>query len=392
MVVTSIVLFCAAAIGLALHAVQLGSVRRHMKAIAPRPQRLPGISILKPLCGIDDDLAGNLELFATLPYPEYELLLGVRSVEDAAYPLARAAARRHPRRVRVLVQAGEPGLNPKVNQLITLAAAARHELLVVSDSNVRVDGDYLHEIAAHLERPEVGLVTHAIVGVGEARIGSLMDNLHLAASIGAGMIASHRVIRQDIVVGKSMALRNDDLKALGGFECVMDVLAEDYLLGRRVERELRKRVAVAHRPIKNVSRERSVLEFFRRYQRWSVIHRQAVGPFVYASGVLLNPILLALLGLLALPSATALGAFGVSCCLKIAYDGAAGRALRPGGFRLWALLFTPAKDLLIGVAWAHGFLHRTVEWRSNQLRVLPGTRLELPQPRRSLPEVNQAVN
>src|SRR5439155_12021378 len=121
-----------------------------------------GISILKPLCGLDDDLVANLESFVAIDYAPYEVLLGVRDRHDAAYPIALALARRFPRRVRVVLQRGAPGLNPKVNQLATLARAARYEIVVVSDSNVRVPDGYLDEIAAHLEDPRVGLVTHPI--------------------------------------------------------------------------------------------------------------------------------------------------------------------------------------------------------------------------------------
>jgi ceramide glucosyltransferase len=378
MAAISIALFVGAAVGMTLYLIQLISTRRHLSEGAPRPQRYPGISILKPLCGHDDDLWENLERFAALAYPRYELLLGVRSASDAAYPVARKAAARWPGRVRVVVQRGEPGMNPKVNQLITLADAARFDILVVSDSNVRVERDYLDEIAAHLEDDRVGLVTHAVVGVGESRMGSLMDNLHLAASIGSGMIGAKRVAKQDVVVGKSMALRRRDLAALGGFEVVADVLAEDFILGRMVGRELGKRVAMAHQPVHNVSRNRRVADFLGRYKRWSVMHRQAVGPYVYASQVLLNPVLLALLGAASAPSMGRLAALGGVCAGKIAYDCAALRVLRGGRVTLLAVVASPAKDLLIGFAWVHGFLHRRVEWRSNSLRVLAGTRLERP--------------
>src|SRR5579863_4079530 len=130
----SIVLFGGALIGLTLYFIQLVSTARHLREAVPTAREVPAISILKPLCGIDDELAENIERFAILPYPKYELLLGVRSTNDRAYPVAQAAARRWPRRVRVIIQRGEPGSNPKVNQLCTLAAAARHDILVVSDS------------------------------------------------------------------------------------------------------------------------------------------------------------------------------------------------------------------------------------------------------------------
>jgi ceramide glucosyltransferase len=376
----SIILFAAASVGLTMYLIQLVSTARHLREPATPPRDTPPISILKPLCGIDDELAENLERFAILPYPRYELVLGVRSVNDRAYPVAMAAARRWPKRVRVIIQQGEPGANPKVNQLCTLAAAARHDILVVSDSNVRVDGGYLWEIAAALGDPDVGLVTHPVVGAGEARLGSLLDNLHLASSVGAGMVGAHRVAKKPIVVGKSMALRRDDLDALGGFESVADVLAEDYVMGKRVGAELGKRVAMAHRPVANISIDRNVRDFFARYRRWSVIHRQAIGGWVYAGQLLLNPVAVALLAFAAAPGRGSAEALGTVVVLKAGYDVAALRLLR-GRAPLIAFAASPLKDAILAAAWIHGLIARTVLWRGNRLRVLPGTRLAPPSQR-----------
>ncbi len=205
----------------------------------------------------------------------------MRDAADPAWPVALAAARRWPGRFRVVVQRGEPGWNPKVNQLVTLAREARHEILVVSDSNVRVGRGYLAEIAAHHEVPEVGLVTHPIVGVGERCLGSLFENLHLAGSIGPGVVGAKRLAGRDLVIGKSMALRRRDLAALGGFESAKDVLAEDYLIGVRVSRELRKRVALASNPVENVSQGRRLGDFAGSYLRWAVMQRQIAGTWAY---------------------------------------------------------------------------------------------------------------
>src|SRR5204863_3911589 len=156
------VLAAAAALGLIVAWAQLAALWTHLRRPRAVPSRRPAISILKPLCGLDDRLAGNLLTFVDLPYPNYEVLLGVRSASDPAYALAWMAARRWPHRFRLVVQQGEPGLNPKVNQLSALARYAHHEILVISDSNTRVRADYLDDIAAHLEDPSVGLVTHLL--------------------------------------------------------------------------------------------------------------------------------------------------------------------------------------------------------------------------------------
>lgn len=208
-----------AALALLVHAVQHATLRLHCSG-RPRPRAAadeprPGISILKPLCGIDDRLEENLGSFAAIDYRDYEVLLGVPSASDPAFSAALRAVRRWPNRFRLVVQQGAPGLNPKVNQLIGLARAARHDLFVISDSNVRVDAAYLHEIADAFSDARVGLVTHPVAGAGEQRLGALFENLHLAGSVAPGMVASKRLAGQDIVVGKSMAMRRADVGTSG---------------------------------------------------------------------------------------------------------------------------------------------------------------------------------
>ncbi|HEX9244407.1 MAG TPA: ceramide glucosyltransferase [Anaeromyxobacter sp.] len=369
------ILFGAAAIGLVATAVQVFVLWIHLRAPAPAPRTAPAISILKPLCGVDDGLEENLASFAALDWPDFEVVLGVRSSSDAAYPLARAAVRRWPGRFRAVLQRGAPGLNPKVNQLLTLARAARHELLVISDSNVRVEPGYLSEIAALLEDERVGMVTNPISGEGEAWVGSLMDHLHLASWVTPAMIAGKRLRLRDIVVGKSMALRRRDLEAMGGFDAVRNVLAEDYVMGQMVASVLGKRVAVARTPVRNVSARRSLRDFVGRYERWAVLQRHSVGRLTYSSFVLSNPVLLAALGAAVEPTVPVLGALGGTCVLKIALDAAAARLLRPGGFRLRQLAMIPAKDLAFGAAWAVGLFRNEVAWRGNKIVVGPGTRI-----------------
>jgi ceramide glucosyltransferase len=269
-------------------------------------------------------------------------------------------------------------MNPKVNQLVTLARAALGDVLVVSDSNVRAAPGYLAGIVGLLEDEGVGLVTHAIAGVGEKRLGSLLDNLHLSGAIAAGVVAAKRLADRDIVVGKSMAFRREDLEALGGFEAVKDVLAEDYVLGVLVPSRLGKRVAIASRAVESVSCRRSVRGFVARYARWAVLQRQAVGPAVYVAQIVLNPVAVASVALAAAPGRAALAGFLATCVLKALVDELAARRLRPNGFRVAQLAAVPLKDVLFGAAWAYGLVRRDVTWRGNRLRVLAGTRVVSP--------------
>jgi ceramide glucosyltransferase len=317
----------------------------------------------------------NLETFAALDYPDYEVLLGVRDCDDAAWPLARAMAARYPRRFRVVLQQGAPGFNPKVNQLLTLERAAQHELVLVSDSNARLPPHALLELAAAFDDPNVGCVSNPVSGTGHRSLGALLDNLHLAASVGAGQLAAKLVGDRDLVVGKSMALRRSALAALGGFSRYRDVLAEDYVIGQELTGRLGLKVVIARTPVQNVAVHRSVGSFFRRYLRWGVIHRTAVSLPTSLSQALLNPWPLSLLAAAIEPSPRTLLISALTFSLKAALDLAAARALGCGPLGWRGVAAVAVKDPLLFVCWCYGLVVRTVEWRGHRLRVTRGSRL-----------------
>jgi ceramide glucosyltransferase len=232
----------------------------------------------------------------------------------------------------------------------------------------------LSELAALFEDPRVACVSNPVSGTGHQSFGALLDNLHLASAIGPGQLASKALVDQDLVVGKSMALRRSVLTALGGFAAYANVLAEDYVIGRDVRRA-GHRVAIARRPVLNVAIQRTVGSFFHRYVRWGVVHRTAVSLPTSLSQALLNPWPLTLLAVVAAPTLPTLTASLTVFCVKAAVDLSAARAMGCGPLGLEAVAAVAVKDLLLFVTWAHGLFSRTVEWRGTRLRVGPGSRL-----------------
>lgn len=370
--------FAAAVAGCFAVLLQWALLLRSRRKAPASPRSTPGISILKPLCGTDDDLWGNLENFAQLDYPEYEVVLGVRDSSDPAWPLAEKAVATWPGKFKLHLQRGTPGLNPKVNQLVTLEDAARHDILVVSDSNTRVPTGYLLEMAAAFDDPAVACVTHPVVGVGERTLGSLLDNVHLAACVGAGMVAAPAASGKYLVVGKSMALRRGVLQELGGFRAFVNILAEDYVIGVKLMQR-KARIVVAQLPVLNLSRDKGVRDFLARYVRWSVIHRTAISAGTYLAQALLNPMPLALLGLLLHPSVPGAVVFAAVLLLKGVVDVSCTRLLREEPLGLRALASVPLKDLLLFGAWVNGLFSRKVNWRGNRLRVTTGSVLLPPE-------------
>jgi len=167
----------------------LVAMRRRTPARAP--PNTPRVSILKPLAGVDDELDENLSSFATLDYPDYEIVLGVASAEDSAYPVARKFVETvGAERARLVVTDPEAAANPKVAQLVALERAATGEVVVVCDSNVRVTPGYLDLLLAELSSPGVGTVSNIVAGTGERTLGAAMENLQLGAIIAPGIVAS----------------------------------------------------------------------------------------------------------------------------------------------------------------------------------------------------------
>jgi len=340
----------------------------------PEPERWPSFSILKPLAGHDDDLEENLASHVALDYPgEWEILLGVRSAEDTAYPLAKAFAEKHPERVRLVLQEGEPGLNPKVNQLITLTRHARHEVIALTDSNVRVKPWWATEHAKYLARAKVGLTSNSFVGEGETTLGSAFDNSTLNSFAFPNIATADVMLRVTQIVAKSVAIKREVLEQVGGWEAFKDLLAEDQRLGRALV-AAGYRTALCSTPVLNVARTARFGYFWKRHSRWAMI-RFKVLPGVWLEPMLnttLFPLLVALTNPW-WPGAWAVA--GAGALFSIVFTQVVTVLGRGHGMSLKWLWLMPLRDLAFFGCWVRGFFLSEVDWRGNRFKVGAETRL-----------------
>ncbi len=328
------------------------------------PRLFPPVSILKPLKGLDDGLFDNLESFCNLDYPQYELIFSLQNQNDQAYKVVSKIKEKYPSKdITILVEHCNEGLNPKVNNLIPAYAKAKYGLILISDSNVRVEKDYLSDITRHMDDPSVGLVSNMIRGVSGRSLGAVMENLHLNTFIVGSVCFLDKYLKMPCVIGKSMLMRKAELEAIGGFRAVKDYLAEDYIIGERIHR-LGKKVVLSSHLINNVNEYWGMKRFINRHTRWGKLRWQ-IGGAKYLSELAGNAVFIAFMPLLIMPTSkeSLLLAATVSS-LKIAHDLYIGKRLRTE-MNPFLYLLSPVKDLIIGFAWFVPIVSNTVAWRGN---------------------------
>ena len=337
------------------------------------PEFTPPLTILKPLKGVDEGLEENLRSFFRLDYPVYQLIFGVADPDDPAIAVVERLLREFPDRDAALV-VGNPtfGLNPKVENLAAMDKVRRHDVLLISDSNVRVRPSYLRETACYLADPSVGLVSNLFAGCGETRFGATLENLQLNGFI-AGGVASAAVVGVTCVVGKSMMMPARVLEAIGGFASVRNLLAEDQVIGVKV-RKAGYSIRLSHHVVDNVNAARDLRWFVNRHSRWYKIRlRLAFSAFIIEP--VANLATVGLVWALSGDSGIAWGGLLALGGLGVARDAVHTKRLRGTYPKLRHLPLSLVKDLVLLPVWFDALFSRRVQWRGHRFLIGRYTRL-----------------
>jgi ceramide glucosyltransferase len=368
--VKEISLLAAVATSVGLYLTMVGGFAAAMWRRAPLPtlKATPRVSILKPLAGIDDELADNLASLSDLDYPDYEILIGVASTDDPAYAVARKfIARVGTDKARLFLTNPDDAINPKVAQLLTLERAATGDVLLISDSNVRATRDYLAPLVAELLRPGVAIVSSVIAGTGEQTLGAALENLQLGAIVAPGVVSAARVAGRPITVGKSMAMWRGPLERVGGLARVGNLLSEDHMLGREFDKA-GFGVGVSLVPVANRNVGCSLKRTVERHTRWAKL-RRAIVPGGFWFEPLLSPIVMSTVAWMIVPDKRFFAVFLAAATLQTACAFASLRLLRGHALRWYWAPLELVRAYILFLCWMRACISRRVSWRGHHFEL-----------------------
>jgi ceramide glucosyltransferase len=344
-------------------------VRRFARAQTPSTAATtPTVTILKPLHGDDAGLVDNLMSFVEQRYAgAVHIVCGVADARDPAV----AVVERLRVSLDLIIDATLHGANRKVSNLINMAPSIRHEVVILSDSDIRVAPDYLARVLAALQQPRVGAVTCLYHGVAASdpwsQLGALFINAHFLPSVVLGLASG---LAQPCF-GSTIALRRSTLDAIGGFAAFADRLDDDYAIGAAV-RERGEVVAIPPFTVAHLCSEASLVELWRHELRWARTIRN-IAPLGHAGSVVMHPLAWAL-GALALTPwsgllmpAAATTTAAILCRVALLRSVARGFGLPPQPY--WLM---PVRDLLSFMVFVASFLGRDVSWKGHRYRLFAG--------------------
>jgi ceramide glucosyltransferase len=337
-----------------------------------RSNYTPPVSILKPVRGLDYEAYENFASFCRLDYPEYETLFCVNEADDPAVPVIEKLQQDFPHRnIRLLVGAPGLGASNKVNKLCRLVDEASHELLVISDSDVRVESSYLRDVAAPFADPKVGAVTVFFRSLIPGSFGAMLDAAGSAVEFAASALLAQKLEGVRFTLGATMATTKELLAEIGGFEALANRYVDDFELGNRIAAR-GYRVELAATPVWMVYPRETLSEFLRHELRWTIGLRN-VRPGGHAAMVFTFGLPWTILAAVAAPSTmlAALYIFSYLVLRSAVYLTLGVWGLRDSVVRrAWWL--APLRDAASFAVWAASFFSDRICWRGLEFRVKRG--------------------
>lgn len=347
--------------------------RRPVKSASPGLGSFtPPVSNLKPIRGLDPEAYENFASFCRQDYPDYELLFCVGEKDAPVVPVLEKLARDFPqRRIRILFGANSDAPNDKVGKLARLVSGAQHEVLVISDSDVRVRPDYLRTMVAPLAEPKVGAVTCFYVPIEAKTPAQSLQTIGMVSDFYAGILAAWQLDGVKFALGPTIATTRAQLASFGGYRAIENRPADDLLVGRLIA-ERGYEVRLLPYTIMTVPDYQSMPDLIHKRMRWLVVMRN-MRPWGHLGLLFTQGLAWSLAAIAIHPTVgVALGYLGAYLGLRLTMTWLIGvRGLRDQTLRgkMWLL---PVWDAMAFLVWLASFGRNSFHWRGTEYRIRDG--------------------
>lgn len=327
-------------------------------------------SILKPLHGAEPRLYENLCSFCLQTHPDYQLVFGVREPEDPAIAVVERLREAFPQRsITLAIDPRVHGANFKVSNLMNMLPYAQHDLLVLADADIRVRPDYLTRVTAPLADPSVGIVTCLYYGIPGPSFWSRLGRLFIDDWFAPSVKLSYTFGSTRFAFGSTIALRRDALQAIGGFEALRDVLADDFWLGE-LTRRAGLRTVLSDVVVGTDVSESKLKDLWAHELRWlRTIRSIAPAGFAMTFVCFTSPLLLLGLCLAPGPLSAGLALLGGGARVLLHF---LQRRISDEAFAWHEVLLVPLRDTLLLLEWAVALAGWQVKWRGQVLHARGG--------------------
>jgi len=339
----------------------------------------PPLTLLKPLHGAEPHLEQHLATFFEQDYPQYEILFCTRTPDDAGLAIARRVAARYPQIPARFFSTGEPPyINAKVRSMELMEEAATHDILVISDSDVRVTPNYLRAVALPFSEARVGGLTCLYRGVAaEGGLWARLEAVGMSVEMTSGVLVARMMEGMQFTLGPTMAFRRETIRRMGGFRVTADYCADDFVLGNETYK-LGQSVVLSHHAIDHMVINASLVQSLKHQVRWmkSTRFSRPKGHFGTALTFSMPFGLLGLIaGVAAHHVAVGIGMMAWAIGSRLALSIAVGNWVV--GDRDWfnLLVLYPIRDLLGFCFWASSYFSSTILWRGRVFQLLPGGKM-----------------
>jgi ceramide glucosyltransferase len=367
------VLLGIAAIPFIYYAIALYSTLRFfLKAKLEPSEFAPPVSNLKPVRGLDPEAYENFASFCRQDYPNYEILFCIGDTGDPAYPVLRKLQEDFPQtKIRIVIGSGRIAANDKCAKLERLTREAAYEHLVISDSDVRVEPNYLRRLVAPLADPKVGAVTCFYVPTEETTVIQRLQDVGMLSDFYPGILVAKQLDGVKFALGPTICTTRTHLREFGGYASIENKPGDDLLVGRSIA-ERGHEVVLLPYAIATVPDYQSLRELFMKRLRWLTVMRH-MRPWGHAGLIFTLGLPWALLAAAIAPSASIaaaylVGYFAIRSVLTLLVGV---KGLKQPG--VWAnLLLIPAWDALATTIWLTSFTRRSIRWRGHDYRIVNG--------------------